>query len=244
MPEGHTERLEIFVAWYLRFNGYFTVPNFVVHAGDDPTRTSRGVVGNRTEVDTIAIRLPYSREESGTPFPTDENLIDGAKGRFDVVVAEVKSGKSNSPNKIWRNGETSHIEYLLRFLGWHEDKDKMAGAAKALIERYTVEEPNLRVRYIIFAERVNATWSGRGVKYITIADCIRFISEERGQCWASSGIGRRSMHDQWNPLIKRVFEIANDASLSSPGRQKKIRRALGLTASPSARRLGKRYECT
>jgi hypothetical protein len=226
VPKDRSERFEIFVAWYLRFNGYFTVPSFVVHAGDDPTRISGGVVGNRTEVDTIAIRLPYSREESGTLFPTDKNLVEGAPGRFDVVVAEVKSGESNSPNKIWRKGDTSHVEYLLRFLGWHEENNKIAGAANALIARYTFEEPNLRIRYIIFAERVDPIWSGRGVTYITFANCIRFISEERGRCWASSGIGRRSMHDQWNPLIKRIFEIANDASLSSLYRQKEIWRAL------------------
>jgi hypothetical protein len=226
VPQDRAERFETFVVWYLRFNGYFTVPSFIVHAGDDGTRISRGVVGNRTEVDTIAIRLPYSREGSGTPFVTDKNLVDGADRRFDVVVAEVKSGKSNSPNKIWRNGETSHVEYLLRFLGWHEENDKIALAAKALIEHYSFEEPNLRVRYIIFAELVDSAWSDRGVKYITFADCIRFISEERGQSWASSKIGWRSMHDQWNPLIKRLFEIANDASLNPPRRQEEIRRAL------------------
>lgn len=32
---------EKFLSWYLRFNGYFTVDNFVVHADDDPTRISR-----------------------------------------------------------------------------------------------------------------------------------------------------------------------------------------------------------
>jgi hypothetical protein len=41
MPDGRAERFEIFVTWYLRFNGYFTIPSFVVHAGDDPARISR-----------------------------------------------------------------------------------------------------------------------------------------------------------------------------------------------------------
>jgi hypothetical protein len=54
-------------------------------------------------------------------------------------------------------------------------------------------EHNLRVRYIIFAEDADAAWAKKGVKYITFDDCIKFIAEERGQCWANSGIGRRSM---------------------------------------------------
>ena len=104
MLDSCAERFETFVTWYLRFNGYFTTPSFVVHAGYDPTRISRGAVGNLTEVDTLAVRLPFSREESGIQFPTDRNLLDGAEGRFDVVTAEVKSGEGNSPNRIWRNG--------------------------------------------------------------------------------------------------------------------------------------------
>src|SRR2546426_3035308 len=82
MPNGRAERFETFVTWYLRFNGYFTVPSFYVHAGDDPKRISGDTVGNLTEVDTLAIRLPYSREESGAQFPIAKNLLEGAEGRF------------------------------------------------------------------------------------------------------------------------------------------------------------------
>jgi hypothetical protein len=162
------------------------------------------------------------------------NLVEGAEGRFDAVLAEVKSGESDSPNRIWRNGETSHIEYLLRFVGWHNDDEKIRIAAKQLSRRYTFEESNLRIRYIIFAERINLAWSSRGVKYITFDDCIKYISEERGRCWARSGIGRRSMHDQWNPLIKHLFQIANDNSLISSRRREEIRRILhkGLALRP------------
>ncbi len=85
MSDGRAERFEIFVTWYLRFNGYFTIPSFVVHAGDDPARISRGAVGSLTEVDTLAVRLPFS-EESGIQFPTDRNLVEGAEGRFDVEL--------------------------------------------------------------------------------------------------------------------------------------------------------------
>ena len=35
MSDERSKRFETFVMWHLRFNGYFTVPSFVVHAGDD-----------------------------------------------------------------------------------------------------------------------------------------------------------------------------------------------------------------
>ena len=222
MLDGRAERFEIFVSWYLRFNGYFTAPGFVVHAGDDPGRISKGAVGNLTEVDTLAVRLPFSREESGIRFPTDQNLLDGAEGRFDVVIAEVKSGEGNSPNRIWRRGETAPLEYLLRFVGWHGDVAKIGEAAKQLSQCYVFEESNFRIRYIVFAEKTDHVWHDKGIRYITFGNCIHFLSEERGQCWANSGIGRRSMHDQWNPVINCIFRIANDSSLDAQLRREKI----------------------
>ena len=218
---GRDERFETFVTWYLRFNGYFTVPSFYVHAGDDPNRISGDTVGNVTEVDTLAIRLPHSREESGTRFPIDQNLVGGAEGRTDVVVAEVKSGGNDSPNRVWREGKTTHVEYLLRFIGWHKDEHVTIAATK-LSKAYVLEEAGLRMRYIVFSERVDNVWQKKGVRYITFDECIQFISEERGQCWAHAGIGRRSMHDRWNPLVRRLFQVANDASLDASRRKREI----------------------
>ena len=72
------DKFERFVAAYLRLNGYFTVPNFIVHASDDPTRVSGGLVGNYTEVDTIGLRMPYSREVSGAKHIVNHPLlVDG-----------------------------------------------------------------------------------------------------------------------------------------------------------------------
>jgi hypothetical protein len=227
MPQDRAQRFETFVTWYLRFNGYFTVPSFVVHAGDDLSRISGDVVGNHTEVDTLAIRLPHSREKSGTQFPTHDALVHGAEGKLDVVFAEVKSGNSNSPNKTWqREDRVSNIEYALRFLGWHRDDVRIKEVAVSLQQKYSFEEADLRMRYIIFSNKVNRTWSNRGVQYITFKECIRFIADERGQCWAEAGIGRRSMHNQWNELINGIFEVANDAALDSHSRQQEIRKVL------------------
>lgn len=49
------DNFETFVRWYLRFNGYFTIENFIVH---DPRRLWKQTIGNQTELDTLAIRLP------------------------------------------------------------------------------------------------------------------------------------------------------------------------------------------
>ena len=71
-------------------------------------------------------------------FKCDPELVDDeARGRFDVVIAEVKSGKKKTPNSIWQNGETSHIEYLLRFVGWHKEDAAISSVAKDLSQKYS-----------------------------------------------------------------------------------------------------------
>lgn len=44
-------KAEEFIRWYLRFNGYFSIENFVVHAADNPKRIKEGVVPQDTECD-------------------------------------------------------------------------------------------------------------------------------------------------------------------------------------------------
>ena len=64
-----------FTSWYLRFNGYFTVDNFIVHAGDDENRIRYGLVGQHTETDTLAVRWPYSIERTGNLEIANHDLL-------------------------------------------------------------------------------------------------------------------------------------------------------------------------
>jgi hypothetical protein len=114
-----SNKYERFVSAYLRLNAYFAVQNFVVHAGDDPTRVSSEQVGNYTECDTLAIRMPHSNEVAGALQIAPHRLLtDGARGRLDVVIAEAKSGNKNRPNRVWRAGTPDPaISYVVRFNG-------------------------------------------------------------------------------------------------------------------------------
>ena len=122
-------RYEQFVIDYLRLNGYFTVPNFIVH---DSRRVWDSKVGNRTESDVLAVRMPYSNEHTeDLQIANDPLLVHGHEGKFDVVIGEAKSGTANNPNKVWRKEDNSSqediweklqsIEYLIRFVGLFSD---------------------------------------------------------------------------------------------------------------------------
>ena len=80
------------VYWYLRLNGFFPLTNFVVHKTPDIT--------HRSDVDLIAIRMPYVFEEVGGRLDDFDSEILSLLGEdFDitalkktiVVICEVKS---------------------------------------------------------------------------------------------------------------------------------------------------------
>lgn len=232
---NHARRFETFVTWHLRFNGYFTVPAFVVHAGDDPTRISDGVVAPKTEVDSLAVRLPYSREESGAVFPLHRALVDGSQGRFDIVIAETKSGKGNSPNATWwQEQKVSNIAYVLRYIGWFENEKKINDVSREIQKNYRYETQEMRIRYIVFSKEIDRTWSKKGVQYITFADCIDFLAD-RGECWQKAKIGSRSVHDQWDPLMKDIFQIANNLALDRRMRHDRIWGLLNASNRPQSK---------
>jgi len=213
---------EKFTSWYLRFNGYFTADNFVVHAADDPTRISNGIIAPHTETDTLAIRMPYSAEIAGSlKIANHDILVADQNERYDIVIAEVKSGNENRPNSVWRNKIPFPIEYVVRFIGLY-DEPQITDVAKELAAQYCYENEKSRMRYVVFANEPNPHYVAQGVKYITFAEIAHFLAQVRGQCWIESGIGVASVHYQWDEQINKVFAIANDFEKSLLERQSAI----------------------
>jgi hypothetical protein len=112
---------EMFPRCYLRFNGYLSIGNFVLH---EPIE--RGVRAG-TASDILAVRLPYYVEEAGFRLEIDEHLVDGEASRerlVDFVIAEVKGG-DDGLNKVWRESidDRKHElgRYLIRWMGPLED---------------------------------------------------------------------------------------------------------------------------
>jgi hypothetical protein len=221
------DKYERFVAAFLRLNAYFCVPNFIVHAADDPARISAGHVGNYTETDIIGVRMPYSAETTGAlSIVNFQPLTSGTEGRFDAVIVEVKSGKETRPNAIWRaSAANATIEYIVRFVGLYEPKE-IGPVADRLATQFSYEDARSRVRYLVFAPSRNRHYEAAGVTYITFREAIEFLVTERGQCWINSDIGVASVHQQWDDLLVAIFEMANKHQLTPPERIAEIERYL------------------
>lgn len=217
-----------FVQWYLRFNGYFSIENFIVHEADTPKKIKGGVVPEMTECDIIGVRLPYSIEVADSLCMANHApLVDGSVGKIDIVLGEIKTGKDNSPNKIWINASQHRemIEYIVRFCGAIPDGDGFVAACRDLSRNYIYEDEHLRIRYMLFCNEEHDRHKKRGVSYITHRSIVDFLIGTRGQSWTGTGIGVASRHQQWSPLIKDLFAIANDQSLLP---EKQVEKAIAL----------------
>lgn len=218
---------EIFAKWYLRFNGYFIIDNYIVHAGEDSSRISNGMIGNHTEVDILGLRHKFSKEISGpVEIQNDENLINTVP-KIDFVIVEVKTGNENKPNSVWRQKKQASAEYVLRFAGFIEKENERCVVANSLVTngRYDEDNGNYSVRLIVISENpLNTNW--KHVTNILFSQIIDFIVDVRGECWFNELLGTHSYHKQWDRLIIDSFSIANNLSLSADDRKNEIKKIL------------------
>lgn len=96
--------------WYLRLNGFFLLPDFVLH----------GTVNSGADVDVLAVRLPHVTEAiGGQPGDWDPRFeewgIDLSRDMVGMVV-EVKTGRYR-PNSLARSGSRDRLSVSLQRLG-------------------------------------------------------------------------------------------------------------------------------
>src|SRR5215469_582268 len=96
---------EVVSSLYLRLNGYFT-SGFIVHApGGDRA-------GNRTQLDALAVRLPYSSEPEREVLPSEYLQIPA--NMTDIVLCEVKGGRE----ALQFNEALRHVDAIRSVLRW------------------------------------------------------------------------------------------------------------------------------
>ena len=94
--------------WYLRLNGFLTIPNFILH----PPRPGSA----RTEVDVVGVRLPHRKEfDSG-----DIDEPEFRRSTAYLVLAEVKTSRIVL-NRAW--SDPGAIEDILHAIGISAEAD-------------------------------------------------------------------------------------------------------------------------
>jgi hypothetical protein len=234
-----TDPYEKFVRWYLRFNGYFCVENFIIH------RPVGHIILQAGEFDVLAVRFPYSHEakgQGGEMMRNDERLLLRNDTRIpeewrekpltDFVIAEAKSG-STKLNKVWQqddeDGEmVKRVKYLLRWMGPLHSEATIDSVAKDLQQNRYACWKQYVFRLIQFCDDARISENNIGnVPQISFESIARWIVTARTPCWHDLGYGARSAHPQWDPMINIIWEIGNiKLDMTTDARVNEIVRAL------------------
>lgn len=102
-------RTEELAYWFLRLNGCPSIVDFVLHP--DYARQSQ-----RTDIDLLAVRLPYRCELRTSGRPMQDHPAFSPEGFLDVVIAEVTIGrcKINGP---WTDPHKGNMQRVLNAIG-------------------------------------------------------------------------------------------------------------------------------
>jgi len=128
------DKFDELVHLYLRLNGFFTVPNYILQNPDQ-----------WTDIDVFGVRFPRQEEVLGrTPLRNDPDLALSST-KVDVILAEAKRNGSTF-NSSWRDRRRMHC--ALRFLGLL-DADSLEEAAERLALWDTFENEEVRIRPLL-----------------------------------------------------------------------------------------------
>jgi hypothetical protein len=214
-----TDPYEKFVRWYLRFNGYFCVENFIIHRPVGHSILQAG------EFDVLAVRFPHSHETKGHAdmMQNDERLSLDNDARIpdewravpliDFVIGEAKSGNTTL-NNVWKpesaDGEMiERLKYLVRWMGPLPSEDAINTVAGDLRKNRCAKWKRYVFRLIQFCDEGRIGGDVGGVPRISFASIARWIVMARTPCWHDLGYGARSAQSQWDPMIKAIWEMGS-----------------------------------
>lgn len=133
--------------WYLRFNGFLFVENYVHHKTDGHNHTS--------DADLLGIRIKNSVEKvEGSRLEPHETLPTelGEFASHVAVIVRVKSGQSNDPGSAFA---PDRLQYALQFMGIVPD-DKTNEVSKTLEAGKSYKgEPDWLIAKLFVAEAPN-----------------------------------------------------------------------------------------
>lgn len=199
---------EDLVNWYLRLNGFMTIPNYILH----PDRPG----SQRTDTDVVGLRFPFRREFPGSDV--DDPRLTVGLIKPSLVIVEVKTGAMKL-NDAWIDPTKQNVEKLLECVGVFKTQSGIDEAAGHLYQTGRYENDELICSFVLVGNydsgscsdtfRVpRLTW--RHLNDFIYARFARFKRLKR-------------QNDQWDYLGKALFSYAtgraNKADFDSNVRQ-------------------------
>lgn len=227
MPDFRTEDDRYLVSsealgyWFLRLNGFLTIPNFVVHPD---TGSQQG-----TDVDVLGVRFPF-RLENRQRSMRDSDRFSHHRDKAYVALAEIKTGdcRLNGP---WTAPERENMQRVLSALGMLAPHE-IDFAAKKIYDTGHFENQLYYITMVCFgAKPSNAVTE----QYPRVPQIL--WPEVKDFIWKRfrSYRNEKSGHVQWDEVGKGLWDLATMRDLET-GRDVRRERFAELlqVAAPTA----------
>ena len=180
--------------WFLRLNGFLTIPNFVVHP---ETGSQQG-----TDVDVLGVRFPFREENRQRPM-IDSERFSRYRDKAYVVLAEIKTGvcRLNGP---WTAPERENMQRVLSALGMLAPHE-IDCAAQEIYNTGQFENQLYYITMVCFGAESRDEITGRypRVPQILWPEVKEFICD-RFQQYRK----QKSGHVQWDEVGKGLWDLA------------------------------------
>jgi len=179
--------------WFLRLNGFLTIPNFIVHPDD--------ASGQHTDIDLIGVRFPFRSELLRNPMP-DFPLFTSIENVPYIVFAEVKQGECGLNRALLHRGNQNVIR-VLRAIGVFPEDD-IEQMAECMYDNGVCATDNYVVSFLCIGDSENERLREQ---YPNIPQ-IRWV--EIFDFFVKRFNGYRSIknhHPQWDGIGKFLYNI-------------------------------------
>lgn len=195
-----SERLAL---WFLRLNGFLTIPNFIVHP-EGPRED--GAYPQQTDVDVLGVRFPFRAENRERPMP-DHPLFAGEPRQL-VVLSEVKLGQCGL-NGPWTNPRLQNMQKLL-CAGGFRPREQADEIAASLYRNGIWNDDAIVIRIVCFGDEHNAgvARSHRHVPQLLWRTHVLPFIYERFESYRLE----KQMHHQWDRDGKELFDLASQVN--------------------------------
>lgn len=206
----YDEIFEVLAALYLRLSGYFTT-GLILHS---PERDK-----NRGEIDWLAIRHPFHRQDArGVGMPPFLQLEGGCT---DLIICEVKSSNTGF-NKSIKN-----IDNLIDALNWAGvfSEERVADVAHRVLPLFDDDAPadkvsagvletSIRVRPLLCCPSLSINDTKRWC--LTGDEIMKFVDQCLDPAKAPSTCGRRYGYELWGHSFEPIVRWFKERKKSEP----------------------------
>ncbi len=187
--------------WYFRLNGCFTIPNFIVHP-------DRGV-GQKTDVDILAVRFPYRAELLENSMVDDEAITSITRKPL-IIIAEVKTARCRL-NGPWVRKGARNMQRIFRAVGAFPFGETEL-VAESIYKKGVYENESYYITLVCVGKTINngVMRDYPAVPQLTWDDILSFIYNR-----FNTYIEQKRYHSQWDKvgqLLWDSFTASNDVN--------------------------------